>query len=288
MKVHIDDPVERWSLIFHSNHRERPAHSRQEWRHIADAIHTADAALRDTIGDGAPHRRGDRAWCHIAATAYTQSRDSDTVAPTTTTQPTCHLDEDVIQTWLNAPWVPTDDDAATMAEVTGLTDTFGPDYPPDPASVDILVNQAQDMGLLGLPEHRISLWRQFGDGTLPPLTFQVSVRSPDGFRISAGPIGAEQLLDPAGSAADVIVGVLRGVAQTVNDLLARTADPDTNPQQKADRTTDPPPRLDPRVDGHTVGRRGRAFPPLRVTSTGDTNPARASDAGTLPQSRRSR
>lgn len=273
------DPIQRWGLIFHGRAEDRPTHSRHEWRRIVDAIRIADAALRQTVGDAAPRYRGDQTWCQIATTAYSQARGSIDV--TGAQERACFADEDVIRAWLDAPWVPGGAEPATMAGVCGVDDAFRPGRAPDPASVQLLVTGAQDLGLIGIPGVWIGLFYPSGDPTRGSV-WQLAVGPGDGLGQPVGPLDVEHLLGSARTSADVVVAVLSRVAEVVNQRLA----PAANLRPAQDRLALPA-GLASWVDGYPVGQRGRAFPPLRLTEP-DTAPPAGPGEATAPAPRQHR
>jgi hypothetical protein len=270
----LTDAISRWGLIVQGSGRYHPSHTRQDWAQIADATRNADARLRHATPHAdahAPTMRGDDAWCQIACETYTRLHDAAAYGHRRPGgEPVCYADEDIIRAWLDAPWVPVDERLPTMLHAHGLDLRFDPDRQPAAASVTMLVSQAQDAGVFGIPDHRINLWRYFGDGTFPEHTYRVTVRPPDGPGITSSLIGADELPSPGRDPVAVIVGVLQGVADVANELLnASSTGQAAAVQAHRLRSGEPPPAPPvPRgVEGHTVGTRGQAFPPLGLHRT---------------------
>ena len=281
----LDGPIDRWGLIFHGSGLYRVAHTRHDWACIADAIATADARLADAadaVIGLPPFVRGDETWCTYAADtyqmltaagAYWHLRPGDDLF--------CAADEHLIRAYFAAPWVPPTTPPQTMLDASGWDTSFDPAYPVDPSTPVILVNVAQDLGLLGGPGHRVGLWRatdhtgDYIDG------FTVTVRPWDQPGWASRQLSTQDIV-PAGAApVDAIVGVLTRVAGVANTLLANHQ-PATTPRAAVrDRPRDgpPPTPLPAHVDGYPVGDRNRAFPPLRgsTPSTPDSPTAAAAD-----------
>jgi hypothetical protein len=163
-----------------------------------------------------------------------------------------------------------------MLHAHGLDLRFDPDRQPEAASVTMLISQAQDAGVFGIPDHRVNLWRYFGDGTFPEHTYSLTARPPHGPGIISSLIGADEVLSPGRDPVDAIVGVLQRVAALANGLLtARNTGQATTPQAHRGRSGKPPP-VPSGVEGHMVGARGRAFPAL------DPHPKPAASADLPP------
>ncbi|MDT5027810.1 MAG: hypothetical protein QOE61_4236, partial [Micromonosporaceae bacterium] len=221
--------------------------------------------------------RGDAAWCQMACDTYTMLRDAGAywhMRPGS--EPVCYADGHIIRAWLDAPWVPVGDQPQTMLHAHGLDLRFDPDRQPEAASVTMLISQAQDAGVFGIPDHRVNLWRYFGDGTFPEHTYSLTARPPHGPGIISSLIGADEVLSPGRDPVDAIVGVLQRVASLANGLLtARNTGQATTPQAHRGRSGKPPP-VPSGVEGHMVGARGRAFPAL------DPHPKPAASADLPP------
>jgi hypothetical protein len=209
--------------------------------------------------------RGDAYWCHVAVDTYRMLDAAGAYWHMTPGERSeCYADDDLIRAWLDAPWVPPGDEPQTMLQAGGLDVEFEAGRLPDPASMTILVGLAQDAGVFGIPQHRVNLWRYFGDGTMPAHTFTVTVRPPDGPGWASSFVGADHLLPPTRSPIDAIAGVLQGVAGVANRLLAaRDGPPDPVPHQALTQIAEADP-LPPGVQGFPVGNPGRTFPPLRL------------------------
>jgi hypothetical protein len=279
----VDEPIDSWGLIFHGSGLYRVAHTRQDWACIADAIATADRRLADAapaVLGQPPFVRGDATWCAhavdtyqmlTAAGAYWHLRPGD--------EPDCAADEHLIRAYFAAPWVPPTDPPQTMLDASGWGTSFDPAYPVDPTSPIILASVAQDLGLLGGPDHRVSLWRatdhngDYIDG------FTVTVRASDRTGWASAHLSTQDLM-PAGAApVDAIVAVLTCVAGVANRLLATHRSAATPVAAAPDHQRDgPPPNpLPAHVQGYPIGNRSRGFPPLNgaTPSTPDNRTAAA-------------
>jgi len=193
--------------------------------------------------------------------------------------PDCTADEHLIRAWLDAPWVPPRGRPETMLQATGLGLQFAPDRVPDPAAVTLLVGHAQDTGVFGIPRHRVNLWRFFGDGTLPPHTYILTVRPPDLRGLASPPFDGQRLLRSGCPPIDTIVDMLRQVAAVANGLLAardaaadraaRPARSRAGPARTVDRAAAivGRPFLDP-----SLIHSGQITPPPRADGTGDDRP----------------
>jgi hypothetical protein len=271
--VAADDATSRWSLIIRGSGQDSPRHTRQGWSWIADAIRSADRVINDAAKDragrvAASAIRGDTSWCRAAVAAYDSVRAANAYGhPEPAAQGECYADEHIIRAWLDGPWVPVGDRLQTVAQVTGSDVEFRPGRLPDAAAVTTLVGLAQDAGVFGIPDHRVSLWRFFGDGSLPEHTFKVSVRPPDRPTMTSSLIGADQLLRPAREPVATIVHMLQGVAAVANQLLAAQESPKFHPPQTDFQRGAAPPPTQPGVEGHVVGARSRPFPALRLDNT---------------------
>jgi hypothetical protein len=278
----FDTPSGRWGVLFHGSGHYYPSHSRQEWKQIADAIRGADrvhGAAALAVTDPAPVR-GDDAWCQIAINMYTWLHSADAHRQSPDDDPHCFADEDLVRAWLDAPWVPADAEYPTVAQMSGYDIAFEQGRLPDPSTITMLVDTAQDAGVFGIPRHRISLSRFFGDGTVNPHTFIVTVRPPEGPRISSPLVGADRLLQVDGEPVAVIANVLRSVADVANDVLS-SAGLSNAPRSTHDHdhASEPPPPVPPGVEGWPLGIRGRPF----LTLTGD-QPASALPSAAAPSS----
>jgi hypothetical protein len=261
MTAPFDDPTGHWGVIFHGTGMHRRARTRQEWAQIADAIATADLLRADAVGT-----RGDEAWCQIAVDTYSRLHDAGAywhLRPGD--QDLWHADEQLVRAWLDAPIVPAGDEPATILDANGWRSTFDPGHKPDPASLTILVDLAQDAGVAGAPRHRVTLLSWVERGITRNDTFLVLLWPPDGPAQGSSAVGLRDLIKPGDAPADVIVGFLQAVAQVTNGLLNMTTEPDV--ALRADgRHVDPaaPPPLPEHVQGRRLGNPARVFPPLRV------------------------
>jgi hypothetical protein len=274
----FDTASGRWGLAFHGAGRYHPAHTRREWKQIADAIRAADrvhTAVSRAFTDTTPVR-GDDAWCQTAIGMYTWLQSADAHQQRPDDEPRCFADEDLVRAWLDAPWVPPAAQAETMAQVNGYDVAFQPGRLPDPSDITMLVDSAQDAGVFGIPGHRISLWRVFGDGTVAPHTFIATVRPPEGPGISSGLVGADRLVQVSGEPVAVIADVLRCVADIANDVLSSAslghADA-TRSTHDHDHATEPPPPTPLEVQGSPTGVRVRPFPTLTAEAPTSASPA---------------
>jgi hypothetical protein len=255
----LDDPTGRWGLIFHVSGQHTPTHTRDDWRRIAEAIRAADVAHRAgaTIHIGRPAVRGDAAWCRIAADTWADL----TVAADPSTWHTDGLegfvDEPAVRAWLDAPWVPPGDRPQTMAEVAGWDELFDPRYRPDAAALAGLVEQAQHVGVFGIPDHRIALWQWSIRGREP--TFVVTVAPPDGPGWASPPVARDRLVHVGRPPTDAIVDVLHQVADVAGRLLSNGARRPAAPGLQRDDVR----LVAGNVGGWPVGSPARAFPPLR-------------------------
>jgi hypothetical protein len=187
----------------------------------------------------------------------------------------------LVRAWLDAPWVPPGDEAETVAQMTGYDIQFEQGRLPDPADITMLVGAAQDAGVFGIPDHRINLWRYFGDGTFPAHRFTVTVRPPDGPGITSSLIRGDQLVQVGREPVAVIADVLASVAAVANDMLstagtgaADVARParDHDHDHDHDHASEPPP-IPAGVEGRSVGIRGRPFLVLTAESPTSASPS---------------
>jgi hypothetical protein len=218
----FDSPADRWGLIFYGSGLYRRAHTRQEWAQIAEATRTADLVHHKGI-------RGDDAWCTIAvdtftrldhAGAYRDLEHGDT--------PRWHADEHLIRAWLGAPIIPAHARQDTILTASGWQHALHPRRRVDPADLTLLVDLAQDAGVVGEPQHEVSLLRWVRDGGFRDDSFLVLVWRPGGPALASGPVPLAQLIGAGGSATDRAVALLSGVATVANRLLAAAA-PDPAP-----------------------------------------------------------
>jgi len=274
----FDDPTGRWGLIFHGSGMYRRSHTRQEWAQIADAIRTADLLRAGTT-------RGDAAWCEVAADTYTRLHDAGAYAHLSPgDQPRWHADEHLIRAWLGAPVVPAGDEPATMLDAHGWQYSFDSGRTPDPADLTILVDLAQEAGVVGAPRHKVSLLRWVDGGVTGDDSFLILLWPPDGPARGSSPVGLDRLVPPpASSIVDRIVGVLHAVAAVANGLLAAGTDP-AGPTTDRHRAAQPPP-LAPGVDGYQIGKRGR---PFQVINGGNGTPGSPPPPSALRMPRRPR
>ena len=257
----FDDPTGRWGLIFHGGGMYRRARSRPEWAQIADAIASADRLRADMVGS-----RGDEAWCQVAVDTYTRLHDAGAYAHLRPgDKPRWHADEHLVRAWLNAPVVPAGDEAATMLDAHGWQYTFDPAHPPDPADLTIMVDLAQDAGVVGALNHKVSLLRWVAGGVTRNDAFLVLLWPPDGPARGSSAVGVDQLITPGQAPADTIVGSLQAIAQVTNRLLDASTEPDTSrrPDSHHEDPNEPPP-LPEHVQGRRIGNPARVFPPLRL------------------------
>jgi hypothetical protein len=275
-----DTPSGRWGHIFYGTGEYHPSHSRQEWKQIADAIRSADrvhAAATLVVTDPAPVR-GDDAWCQIAINMYTWLHSADAHRQSPDDEPRCFADENLVRAWLDAPWVPPDAEAETVAQMTGYDVQFEQGRLPDPSTITMLVDTAQDAGVFGIPRHRINLWRFFGDGTLPPHTFILTVRPQDGPGVNSSLVGADRLLQIGGEPVTVIADLLRSVADVASEVLSSAGLGNADAARSThdhDHASEPPPPVPQGVQGWPVGIRGRPFPTLTGEQPASASPSAA-------------
>ena len=166
------------------------------------------------------------------------------------TQPRWHADEHLVRAWLGAPVVPASDESTTMLDAQGWQDTFDPQRAPDPADLTILVDVAQDAGVVGAPLHKVSLLRWVQDGVFRDDAFVVVLWPPDGPARASAAVGLDELLPASSSVVDRIVGVLSTVA-TVAGALMSASDAPRPPPTVGGSSRRRPPR-------HTTVRSARA------------------------------
>jgi hypothetical protein len=218
----FDCPADRWGLIFYGSGLYRRAHTRQEWAQIAEAIRTADLAHHNGI-------RGDDAWCTIAVDTFTRLQDAGAypeLQPGDT--PRWPADEHLIRSWLGAPIIPADARQDTILTASGWQHALHPRRRIDPADLTLLVDLAQDAGVVGEPQRKVSLLRWVQNGVFSDDSFLVLVWRPGGPALSSGPVPLAQLIGTGPTATDRAVSVLTGVATVANHLLA-AAPPDPAP-----------------------------------------------------------
>jgi hypothetical protein len=255
----FDSPADRWGLIFYSTGLYRRAHTRQEWAHITHAIAAADR--RHTTGV-----RGDDSWCATAVEVYTQLRDADAYPDLRADgPPRWHADEQLIRGWLGAPTIPADGRRHTVLHDHGWNHTLDPNRVIDPADLTLLVDLAQDAGVVGEPFHKVSLLRWVQDGVFSDDSFLVVVWRPDGPALPGGPVRLDELTATGQTPTDRAVAVLAGVASVANRLLA-AAEPDRRPARTAATILAPPDA----VHEQPLRRGGRAF--RLITGTADPSP----------------
>ena len=263
---HDEDATSRWGLIFHGSGLYRPGnHTRQEWAQIVDAVSTADGhqAWSDPTMQGPAPTRGDPVWCRVAVDTYDTLHAAGAYwHPRPGDRPECFADEHIIRAWLDAPWVPPGQEPMTMLQATGLDVQFEPDRAPDPTSLIILVDHAQQVGVLGADGCRVGLWRwmeqgEFRDG------YQVTVRPLGGPGWASPRIDPDELHRVGDEPADAVVGVLTGVARVANTLLDThvTATASNGDRQVPDRHVDPAPGTRRGPAAAADAAHGRAFPP---------------------------
>jgi hypothetical protein len=251
-------PTDKWGAIFYNSGLYRRAHTRQQWAQIADAIAAADQQTRDGI-------RGGDAWCTTAVDTFTMLRDIDAYAQLRTdNHPVWHADERLIRAWLNAPSIPADRPGRTVLHDYGFNHTLDPDRRVDPADLTMLVDLAEDAGVVGEPQHKVSLLRWVRDGLFSTDAFLVLVWRPDGPALPSDPVRLDQLIAAGQSATDRAVAVLSGVATVANRLLA-AAPPDRVPAAAASREL--PANA---VHEQPLRHGGRAF--RLITETADADP----------------
>jgi hypothetical protein len=255
----FDSPTGRWGLIFYGNGLYRRAHTRLEWAQIADAIAAADVRHGDSM-------RGGDAWCATAVDTFSMLRDVDAYAQLRSDDhPVWHADERLIRAWLGAPTIPVELPGETVLHEHGWHETLGRDRRVDLADLSMLVDLAQDAGVVGEPLHKVNLLRWVNDGAFSDDSFLVLVWRPDGPALPSAPVGLDQLIGAGGSATDRAVAVLSGVAAVANHLLA-TAPPDRAPATAVKRER---PAADA-VHEQPVRRGGRAF--RLIAGAGNADP----------------
>lgn len=256
----FSSPTDQWGLIFYSSGLYRRAHTRQEWAQIADAIAAADRHHPDGI-------RGGDAWCATAVNAFSMLRDVDAYAQLRTDEhPVWHADERLIRAWLGAPTIPADRPGQTVLHDYGWNHTLDPDRRSvDPADLTMLVDLAQDAGVVGEPQHKVSLLRWVRDGVFSDDSFLVLVWRPDCPALPSDPVNLDHLLGAGQTATDRAVAVLSGVAAVANRLLA-AAPPHPTQAPAVSREL---PATDA-VHEQPLGHGGRAF--RLITGTADAEP----------------
>jgi len=258
----FEGPADRWGFIFYNNGLYRRAHTRQKWAQIADAIAIADVRHRDGM-------RGDDAWCATAVDTFTRLRHADAYAYADLRgddPPRWHSDERLIRAWLGAPSIPADRRGETVLHDYGWNYAFDPDRSIDPADLTMLVDLAQDAGVVGEPLHKVSLLRWVQDGVFSDNSFLVLVWRPDGPALPSGPVPLDELIATSQSATDRAVAVLSGVATVANRLLA-AAQPDRVPAAGA-KLEPPPPDA---VHEQPLHHGGHAF--RLISGTTDARPS---------------
>jgi hypothetical protein len=255
----FDGPADRWGLIFYNSGLYRRAHTRQVWAQIADAIAVADLRHRDGV-------RGDDAWCATAVDTLTRLRDADAYADLRADeQRVWHADERLVRAWLGAPSIPGDRRGETVLHDYGWNHTLDPSRVIDPADLSMLVDLAQDAGVVGAPLHKVSLLRWVQDAVFSDNSFLVLVWRPDDPALPSGPVGLDELIATSQSATDRAVAVLSGVATLANRLLAAAAS-DRIPAPRAKR--EPP--ISDAVHEQRLRHGGRAF--RLICGTTDASP----------------
>jgi hypothetical protein len=199
----------------------------------------------------------------------------------------CFADRAAIATYFGAPMVAPGGPAQTVAAAEGLPDVFPADGPADPAAVPALVDRLQDLGLAGIPDHCIHLFKFVGDGSAPEYSYVLAIAptNPEtGAGLATSPLTLAHLVNhghPPGHTAELVAVE---VAELANRLLAtdvkartallaiaedaaRAALTGATPTQARDPAAQARPKPG---SGYPIGTRARPFPPL---STPDTPPA---------------
>ena len=255
----FDGPADRWGLIFYNSGLYRRAHTRQEWAQITHAITMADLRHRDGV-------RGGDAWCAAAVDVFTQLRDVDAYADLRADGPLhWHADERLIRAWLDAPSIPADGRRHTVLHDHGWNYTLDPSRAIDPADLTILVDLAQDAGVVGEPLHKVSLLRWVQDGVFSDDSFLVLVWRPDGPALPSGPVRLDELTGTSQMATDRAVAVLSSVAGVANRLLAAAAPEPVPVRGGAARRSQPD-----SVHEQPLRHGGRAF--RLITGTAESSP----------------
>lgn len=226
MTGHVD-PTARWADIFHGSGMYVPMHTRPQWGRIDDAIRTADRAWKNQATMNPtrhtpPAARGDADWCQIAADTYDRLTASGAYWHLDNDITPCAADERLIRAWLDAPWVPPADEPKTMAQAQGLDGEFATDRDIDPGSLHMLVDLAQHAGVFGGSRHHVALLRWVENGASREDAFLVAVRPIDGHSTGSPQIGIDELVHDRANPVTTIVGILQGVAQVVNSVIAAT------------------------------------------------------------------
>jgi hypothetical protein len=248
-----DDPTEQWALIFYGDGWSGPTHTRPEWAQIAEAITTADARCA-----GTSRVRGDSHWCHLAVDAYTALGAADAYRHLHSFERRWTVDEHLVRAWLGAPAFPLREGAATVLDADGWLATLDPTGKPDPAELTLLLDHAQTIGLVGAPHHKVSLLRCVNQGVIRNDAFIVVSWPPDGPARASNAIHIDDLVPPAHSRTDLIVGTLTTVAHVAQQLLAATSQAAA---VRGDRRV-PAPTLPAGVDGHGIGARRPRIAPI--------------------------
>jgi hypothetical protein len=248
-----DDPTDQWALIFNGDGWSRPTHTRQEWAQIAEAITTADARCA-----GMSYVRGDSHWCHAAVDAHAALGAADAYRHLRGVERRWTVDEHLVRTWLGAPVVPPQDEAATVLDAERWLGTLNPTGKPEPAELTLLVDHAQTIGVVGAPHHKVSVLRWVDEGVIRNDAFIVVLWPPDGPARASNAIHIDDLVPPAQFRTDLIVGTLTTVAGIADQLLAATAQ--TAPV-RGDRRVHAP-TLPAGVDGHGIGARRPRIAPI--------------------------
>jgi hypothetical protein len=288
-----DSAIGRWGLIFHGSRTYVPAHTRQEWTWIADAIQVADRVMNDTTNGladrvGQQAIRGDDEWCMAAVARYDSVRTaSDYWHPDPATPIKCYADEQIIRAWLDAPWAPPGDHPHTMAEARGWDVLFEPDRPLNPLSLTILVDQAQKVGVFGAPNGRAELVHWVENGITRQDAHLVTVGQEVGPQRGSPMVGADRLIHPGRTPVDAMVSALQSVARVVDGLLAARDGHTKTPHATHDLGTGAEPRS-PGVEGWSVNDRARPFPPLRLDNAASAAPDLPARPHPAPDPNRSR
>jgi hypothetical protein len=261
----VDATVAQWALLFHGARGEPRFRTPGQWSRILRCVAEADTRLtrRDPT-----RSRGDAQWCrdaldlHARLTRVGAYRDRDQY-PTLGWTPNARL----VRQWLAAPAVLDGELPRTMLQVIGLDVEFGRNRLADPAVVKLLVEHLQELGLYGIPGHRVDLWSYYGDGSMPPHTYVMTITTPDGHGRASLPLYLGEHLERGLPPTDLLIRLLTGVGERAEQLLPAPT-----------RSEEHHPRLPPGVDGHPIGmRHGRPFPPLSIDDT--PVPSRPADQG---------
>jgi hypothetical protein len=167
----------------------------------------------------------------------------------------------------------------TMAEAQGLDLEFAPGRDLDPASLVILVDEAQRAGVFGAAHHRVGLLRWAEDGAFRDDAFLITVAPFNGPGAGSPPVGIEQLVRDHTSPSGVMIGVLQAVARVVNEVFATTSPPAT---AAAGKVTAPRHGEHPAPPGPPVSSLPGTFPPLRLVHKPPIDPPGRPDPPTAP------